>query len=371
AARACQTSLDAELKAFRNRQAELLGELARTKGDLADRDAELAAVRQREERLDGELQALRARQAEVSAELEHSRQREAECQAELQAAKARQDRLAADLAEAQRRYQEMADQSAAPPDAAELAELRSQRDALADRLDEAERRVADLGRQLAAAEEEMQRLRQSPAEGVEDDYRRRYEMAVEDVRNLKAKVEDLEAQLRESRAHPGTSAGGLDWEAEKRRILAALESDGGEPTPEDQARRVEIEEVIRRTEAALSVKDRELAELRQLLEDQSKSLGSVAVGAAALGEMLDNDAIVREERENLRKLQEEWREKLRQAEVEISVERAKIARERAQLEERLRALPENAEKPPAPDKPEKPARGRWLSRLGLKDPAEE
>jgi len=126
--------------------------------------------------------------------------------------------------------------------------------------------------------------------------------------------------------------------------------------------------VLRATDQAIAAKDREIAELRQLLQDQSKNLGTVAVGAAALGQMLDNDAIIREERENLRKLQEEWREKLRQAEIEIAVERAKLARQRAELEERLRELPPKPESGGPSEKAEKPARGRWLARLGLADP---
>jgi hypothetical protein len=111
--------------------------------------------------------------------------------------------------------------------------------------------------------------------------------------------------------------------------------------------------------------------LKQLLEKQSANLGSVAVGAAAIGSIVDSDAIVREERENLRRLQSEWQEKLRKAEVEISIERAKLARQHAELEEKLRAQGATPSKPDAPGsaaaKPDKSS-GRWLARLGLKDP---
>ena len=64
-------------------------------------------------------------------------------------------------------------------------------------------------------------------------------------------------------------------------------------------------------------------------------------------------------------------EKLRAAEVEVSLERAKIARERAELEERLLSLQNDQAKHQAGVAPgadtAKPARGKWLSRLGLKD----
>jgi hypothetical protein len=85
--------------------------------------------------------------------------------------------------------------------------------------------------------------------------------------------------------------------------------------------------------------------------------------------------LVREERENLQRIQEEWREKLRQSEVEISIERAKIARERLELEERMRSLElertqsdaQGADASSAGKKTKGRPRGRWLARLGLQD----
>ena len=112
--------------------------------------------------------------------------------------------------------------------------------------------------------------------------------------------------------------------------------------------------------------------MRQLLEQQGSDLGQVAVGAAALGETLDHDALICAERENLKRLQQQYEELLRQAEIEISLERAKIARQRAEVDERLRSYQEQVDKAgsPAPGgkASEKPARSRWLTRLGLSDP---
>jgi hypothetical protein len=163
----------------------------------------------------------------------------------------------------------------------------------------------------------------------------------------------------------------MDWEAEKRRILAALEAEGVEGTEPATGTRIEIDEVVRRTDLLVADKNNEIADLKRLLQDQTTSLGSVAVGAAAVGDILDRDAIIQEERENLRRAQSEWQEKLRAAEIEISVERAKLARQRAEIEERLRAQAtaeksESAEAATA--KPEKTPSGRWMTRLGLKDP---
>jgi outer membrane protein TolC len=74
-------------------------------------------------------------------------------------------------------------------------------------------------------------------------------------------------------------------------------------------------------------------------------------------------------------MQEEWREKLRKAEVDISVERAKIARERSELEEKLQVFQSERKRleevlgsqPPGDDKGKKSSARNWLTRLGLKD----
>ena len=108
-----------------------------------------------------------------------------------------------------------------------------------------------------------------------------------------------------------------------------------------------------------------------LLQDQSGKLDGAVLGAAALGEILDGDAIIREERENLKRLQEHWKEMSRQAEIDISLERAKLARQRAELEEQLsnfrsemaRVRPKEGDDA----KQEAPAQG-WRARLGLKSP---
>ena len=170
--------------------------------------------------------------------------------------------------------------------------------------------------------------------------------------------------------HADVTLGGLDWESEKRRILAALESEGEAEGDASGARRLEVEQIIRTTDQAIGDKEREIAELKHLLENQSSNLGSVAVGAAALGSILDADNIVCEERENLSRLQAEWRDKLRQAEIEISVERAKLARQRAELEERARTLTIQPQRPQSdPEaKPEPPVRGRWRESAGFGRP---
>ena len=117
----------------------------------------------------------------------------------------------------------------------------------------------------------------------------------------------------------------------------------------------------------------EIEELKQLLDQQAGNIGDVAVGASAIAEMLDQDDLIREERENLNRLQEEWREKLRKAEVDISLERAKLARDKAQLEEELQSIKQERERYGNASTSDDECGGkskqsrRWLARLGIKD----
>jgi hypothetical protein len=199
---------------------------------------------------------------------------------------------------------------------------------------------------------------------------RRYEMALCDLRELKARHADLQkhlAEVEKDRAQvPAPAPGGvLDWETEKRRILAALEASEELHEPEAGAERLQIQEIVAQTQRLLAEKDRHIEELRKAAENPA---GGVAASAAR-EEILDQDAVVREERENLRRLQDEWREKLRQAEVDLSVQRAKLARQEAEINEKLRRLQPSGgpgeNSPEAPRTPEKPPRGRWLNLLGL------
>ena len=117
-----------------------------------------------------------------------------------------------------------------------------------------------------------------------------------------------------------------------------MESDLDENEPEQKAERIKIEEVIAATEKALAEKNREIESLKKKLEESSSGAGAVAMAAAALTEALDHDTAVLDERKRLKAMQDELQDKHRKAEVDISLERAKLARERAELEERMRTM---------------------------------
>ena len=242
---------------------------------------------------------------------------------------------------------------------------------LCRQIEELEGEVLSLRGDCAALEHDM--AQRAIAAGPEASSAR-YAAAMEDIRALKARNAELERQVSRQQTAAATAESPIhacieDWESEKRRILAELESDADANDAAAIAARLKVEEIVRRTDRVVAEKNREIEELRHLLQSQSNSLGSMAVGAAALEPLLDQDAFVREERENLRRLQEQWREKLRQAEIDLSVERAKIARQQVEVGEKLRLIESRSQPGDSADDAlcptGRPVRGRWLARLGL------
>ena len=252
---------------------------------------------------------------------------------------------------------------------------------------EYERQRQEFSKRQAALEEAHAKLEDArsrleddrrPAAG-DDEYHQRYEIAVSDIRELRSENDALKDVLNtlksQPKSEPSSASGAnayLNWEDQKRKLLDSLGSAFNEDDEEDAKERAKIQDVIKKTERVLAQKETEINELKQLLENQSENIGSVAVGAAAIGDILNRDEIICEERKNLKQLQEELREKLRAAEIDISVERARIARDRVELEEKMRLLAQqksgaNADEKSAADARQKPVRGRWLSRLGLSD----
>jgi hypothetical protein len=284
---------------------------------------------------------------------------DAAAQAELEQLRAERQALQAKLREAE------LNQAGTQTQAAQIRALEAERDGLAAKLAAAEQQAHTAEEKLtqqAAFEDDPQRIAE---------LQKRMELAIEDVRTLKRKNAELEASLDKARRAGGAvetpDAGG--WEAMKQKMLAQLESQDSGLEPGD---RREIEATLRRTDEIVAAKEREIADLRELLEQQSNQVGELAVGAAAIAQIMDHDELIMAERERLQHAQEEWREKLRQAEVEISLERARIARERTELQEKQHALEKLAAQQTPPSGETKPGdkpgnRGRWLTRLGLKD----
>jgi chromosome segregation ATPase len=243
----------------------------------------------------------------------------------------------------------------------ELVAIRTERDALAARVDELE--------QAATAAD-------STSDQDADDLNRRFQMAVDDVRQLKQENAQLREQL--AKAPPsgggGAHVGSNDWAAQRARLVAMLEQEDGDG-PLDAARKKErasIQSTIETTDRILAEKEREIAQLQSARQSQDRSDRADDTARDA-EQCLNADELIAAERGRLATLQAELEGKLRAAELELSVERAKLAREQSALKERLFDLQkiESQAGPAAEPVDHKQPRRRWLSALGLGEEGEE
>lgn len=245
----------------------------------------------------------------------------------------------------------------------QLARWEAERDALHDQLDQARQQLANADSESTVDASELDELRQ------------RFETAVQEIRELKKKNSELNDQLanlrKRSKPDEEIPVGGFDWEAQKRRLMMQLESDFDTSDATHASDRLTVEGTIRITDQVIADKDRELKELKQRLENQSSCMSDAAFDAAATAGLLDQDEVIRQERENLKRLQEEWRNKLSQAEIDISVERARLGRERTELQSQMQKIDQQRQVNEAfaggETADDKQPRGLWLKRLGLKD----
>ncbi len=360
--------LEEELKQVRVKQDE---ELKQARGKQAE-ELKQARVKQEEE-----LKQLHSTQAEelqqLREELNDDRKQFESARKELEQQVEALEQTATQLEET---IAELRSQAAIPPSAndqpseetlQELAELRDQLAGLQLEHDQLER-------QLLEAQEAAEAAGDSNSGTADEDLQRRLEMAVDEVRELRAKNQDLTDKLSQRPAQAASSSGGSSnsWEEQKRRLMEQLENDYDEKDPQQKADKLTVSGAIRITDQVVADKEREIEELQRLLENQSNSIGNVAVGASAIAQVLEQDELIMQERQNLQELKDTLQDKLRKAEVEISVERAKLGREKQELEEKLRSFElerskagvvENGNSAPAG----KQQRGAWLTRLGLKD----
>lgn len=196
-------------------------------------------------------------------------------------------------------------------------------------------------------------------------------------RDLAAKVADK--SVRNAISDTG-AAQALSWEQRKQLILQQMEEECFDADEfvanmscQSQDPRETPEMFLERLVRDLESRNQEIQELRHLLEQQSQThSGQIAIGAAAIAEMIDNDELVQQERQRLQALQSEWEEKFREGEIEASLERAKLSRERQELAKRKAELEEELEHVRREQNHQhggtkSVASRRWLVKLGLSD----
>jgi len=220
--------------------------------------------------------------------------------------------------------------------------------------------------ELEAALRQWQSTDSSPQAAQNVDFRRRYELALDELRKLEAENDDLRRQLAERRAtRPTENSPTLNasfyWEAEKRRLLTMLDNESEAAAHQTGAHASEQTTI----DSEITSSEKEAALYKQNERDQQAHVTPQPEQPATLP--ADFETFLQAERERLLQLQNEWQEKLRHAEVELSLERAKLARERAELEERRRAVPagEKTNPPSDADCSCSSRRRQWLLRLGL------
>lgn len=200
--------------------------------------------------------------------------------------------------------------------------------------------------------------------------------ASQEIQDLKEQNFDLASQLTKHQAvssghtpHVSFDSSTLSWEERKKLIMRQLEEDSfneeGCNEPANTARRVEIEHVLLTTQNEIERRDAEIAELQAIVEQQSDTRQGVAIGAAAFAQAFESDEMIQQERQKLKEIQLQWQDKLRQAEIDVSLERARLARERTQLEQELEDT--KREKAALTSDPAQSKKRKWLEHLGLRD----
>jgi hypothetical protein len=183
--------------------------------------------------------------------------------------------------------------------------------------------------------------------------------------DLSAELSKLQTTSRLNAPHLNRTNESMTWEERKRLIIQQLDDDA-DAASGDGHHKSEVSDILATTQAEIDRRDAEIAELRSIIDQQSNASAGVAIGAAAIAQMIDSDELIQQEREKLRTIQKEWEDKLRQAEIELSLERAKLARERSTMEERLRDAAVLPKPEPRTTEGGKPVR-KWLEHLGLKE----
>lgn len=349
--------------------AETRAELARVQDELAQ--AQAVAVQAEAAAAQAQVAVAESQTAAANAQAEAAALRSAmRSEEDFASLQQKFDLALADVQKLKRENGNLREELSARPESSdahssELIAARSERDALAAR-------VTELEQSAAAAT-----VVDADAQQQHDDLQRRFEMAVDDVRQLKQE----NAQLRDKLAAGGDTSpgaeGGSDWASQRARLMAMLqeEDDGGETSAERGAERATVEKTIAATDRVVANKDKEIADLRAELESRGAMSDDDSAAAALRDEVLDADEMIAAERERLAALTAEWEAKVRAAELEFSIERANLARAQAAIREQTIELNSKLPLPAAGDAADpadagKPRR-RWLAALGLHDDADE
>lgn len=274
-----------------------------------------------------------------------------------------------------------------------LSDKDKQHRELVRQLSEKEQQIAAHGNQLQEALTRSELLQKALSATSNDDEDDGDALGQEKSAQWKAQVEQAEAELADLReqnselasriaqlttdslsarkGHGPVNPELLSWDERKKLMLQQLEQDNGSDSPDTPGiaaqDKLDIQQIITTTQSEIERRDREIEELREIIQLQSEARQGVAIGAAGVAQMLDNNDLINEERRKLQAIQQEWEAKLRQAEIDLSMERAKLARERSELELELSQLKRTSAQDQNSGSPGDKQQRRWKNFLGLKE----
>ena len=211
------------------------------------------------------------------------------------------------------------------------------------------------------------------------------EIIYEQNEELASKVahEDVQRSVSQS----GGDSQTLSWEERKLQILEQMEDDSfdaeefistlkSNPPAKTESVQVDVNDCespaqfvealhdeLQRMGELILRHEEETRELQQLLRQEESNENPDPVAAA-----IDQDEVIQQERENLRQLKAEWEERFRKTEIEASLERAKMSRERTEMQqenERLKGVVEDLRRQVESTDSETVASTRWMAKLGL------
>ncbi len=334
----------------------------------------------------GELiKSLKMQLADACTSSQETKARIQELETQLIEAQQESTKVSTILLHARAEYQELL--AFIEAEAVEEGESQAELKTIAQRvLEKADARETELGLEVSPLNDQIQFL-----QGELDEAKTAKNHSHSDESELRIQVEQLRSQLLEARheavelrmqsndlgsrlakyqgASTGQKSETLTWEQRKEALLQQLEAETHAEAPCDPRKVLEIEKVIEQTNSEIERRDQEIADLKTLIEQQSIAHDGMSIGVSAIAEMIESDSLIVSERLRLKELRDEWEQKQRQAEIEMSMERAKLARERLELQEKTRSY--NDDNPPQTaeeiNTSKASKRGRWLARLGLRD----
>lgn len=227
--------------------------------------------------------------------------------------------------------------------------------------------IGHLEEQIAFLQTELLEAKQRPASDGNSELLQQLRQECEDAHREAFELRVQNASLSDQLAsRTGCSTDCLTWEQRKQLLLEQLESEivCGQSSEQEK---LKIEDIIAQSQCEIDRRDAEIEELRKIIGEQCHAHDGLAVGAAAILDVVEGDPLIQQERARLQAMQTEWEAKLRASEIELSRERAKLARERLELENRLSSLPMIGTNGGSNGAKELSPRGNWLARLGLKD----